>query len=159
MARFCAQDYKERLAASESWRTCEKVPLPKLYDKSHYIFISYSHKDYKQVYADLADLYENNIPFWYDSGLDAGANWDDVVPQKLNDPFCIGAIFYMSERLFLSRSIQKEIDIVCTPEDESSRKKYFCVLKKSISALCGSKRRFRQTRNQRCKHGIFRRKL
>ena len=127
MARFSAQDYKERLAASESWRTCEKVPLPKLFDKSHYIFISYSHKDYKQVYADLADLYENNIPFWYDSGLDAGANWDDVVPEKLNDPFCIGVIFYMSERLFLSRSIQKEIDIVCTPEDESSCKKYFCV--------------------------------
>lgn len=131
MTAFSAEAYKQMLKMSTDIDDCEKVPVPKLKDGQNYIFISYSHKDFRQVYCDLADLYENGIPFWYDEGLPAGINWDDVVREKLNDPLCRGVIFYLSESLFLSQSIQTEIRIVCGENSGQDlrfrRLDYFCV--------------------------------
>jgi hypothetical protein len=131
MPQFDVESYKKRLLASHSCETCEKVPSPKLGEDTRYIFISYSHKDYKQVYCDLAELYQSDIPFWYDAGLPAGKNWDDVVREKMTDPRCAGVIFYLSEHLFLSHSIQTEILIACGKDTEASmpqtKHKYFCV--------------------------------
>lgn len=128
MPEFDAEAYKQRLDASSSCTECEKVPLPKLGEKERYIFISYSHKDYKQVYADLAELYAADVPFWYDSGLPAGKNWDDEVRDKMTDPRCAGVIFYLSENLFLSNSIQIEIHIACGDDEASQEgRPYFCV--------------------------------
>lgn len=129
MANFKAEEYKKALESSADINSCEKVPIPNLQNNQSYIFISYSHRDYKKVYSDLADLYESGIPFWYDRGLPAGKNWDDVVREKLNDPKCGGVIFYLSENLFLSQSIQTEIHIVCDSEQDTQLDKlaYFAV--------------------------------
>ncbi len=131
MSDFNAAEYKKELEESQSCETCRKVPHLKIGDNTRYIFISYSHKDYKKVYSDLADMYESDIPFWYDSGLPAGKNWDDVVREKMTDPRCAGIIFYLSENLFLSRSIQTEIKIACGEDADSSMPKmkrdYFSV--------------------------------
>lgn len=128
---FNIEAYKKRLETSQTCETCEKVPSPKLTADTRYIFISYSHKDYKKVYCDLAQLYKSDIPFWYDSGLPAGKNWDDVVREKMTDPHCAGVIFYLSENLFLSRSIQTEILIACGEDGDPSAPKikrdFFCV--------------------------------
>lgn len=45
-------------------------------------------------------------------------NWDDVVREKMTDPNCAGVIFYLSEHLFLSRSIQTEIQIAIGDDPE-----------------------------------------
>ena len=131
MPEFSAERYKKRLLKSQSCDTCEKVPLPKLNEKTRYIFISYSHKDYKKVYCDLADLHESGIPFWYDGGLPAGKNWDDVVREKMTDSRCSGVLFFLSENLFLSRSIQTEIRIACGEDGDPStprmKRDYFCI--------------------------------
>lgn len=131
MAKFMAEEYTKQLEISSSCDTCKKVPLPKLGKDSRYLFISYSHKDYKLVYKDLAHLYEGNVPFWYDEGLPAGKNWDDVVRERMTDPRCAGIIFYLSENLFLSRSIQTEIQIACGTDGDPSvpgiKRNYFCV--------------------------------
>lgn len=131
MVKFVAAEYKERLALSTSCETCEKVPLPKETANDSYVFISYSHKDYKKVYCDLADLYESGISFWYDGGLPAGKNWDDVVREKMTDARCSGVIFYLSENLFLSEALQTEIRIACGEDGDSSatdtKNHYFCV--------------------------------
>ena len=131
MTDFNAEEYKKALEASTSCESCAKVPHLKMDDKTRYIFISYSHKDYKKVYSDLADMYESDIPFWYDSGLPAGKNWDDVVREKMTDSRCAGIIFYLSENLFLSRSIQTEIKIACGKDGDSSapqmKRNYFSV--------------------------------
>lgn len=124
MPEFDVEQYLQQLAASTSCEEC-KVLSPKLGKKDRYIFISYSHKDYKQVYADLAQLYAADIPFWYDEGLPAGKKWDDVVQKRITDPNCAGVIFYLSENLFLSRSIQTEIAIACGTEEQ--QRNYFCV--------------------------------
>ena len=129
MPEFDVEQYLQQLETSTSCHTCPKVPSPKLGKKERYIFISYSHKDYKQVYADLAQLYDTDIPFWYDEGLPAGKSWDDVVQERITDSNCAGVIFYLSENLFLSRSIQTEIGIACPNNDKTSSqmRNYFCV--------------------------------
>jgi hypothetical protein len=118
MSDFNAAEYKKKVLSSPSINECEKIRVPEFKKDQRYIFISYSHKDYKQVYCDLADLYESDIPFWYDEWLIAGVNWDEVVRQRMNDPRCAGVIFYMSTNLFLSQSIQTEIRIVLGEDGE-----------------------------------------
>ena len=109
MRIFNAEEYIKALASSTSCQTCEKVPLPHIGADEDYIFISYAHRDYKKVYADIAVMYEAGVRFWYDKGLSAGKNWDDEVLEKLTSPNCVGIIFYMSENLFLSQSAFREI--------------------------------------------------
>ena len=110
MVPFDATLYKERLAQSQDCKTCEKVPMPKFdRDEKTYIFISYSHADYKAVYSDLADLYEKNVRFFYDNRLQPGIAWDKDVCDWIHHPNCKGVIFYLSEHLFRSASIFKEI--------------------------------------------------
>ncbi len=131
MSKFNAEEYKKQVSESTSCDKCDKIPAVELKKDSEYIFISYSHKDYKKVYCDLADLYESDIPFWYDEGLPAGKNWDDVVRERMTDSRCAGIIFYLSENLFLSRSIQTEICIACgkegNPDTPSIKRDYFSV--------------------------------
>lgn len=112
MENFSAAAYKKQLAAAASIRDCGKPLLRDLSKLGEYIFISYSHKDYKAVYADLADLYERGIPFWFDGGLPAGKSWSQEVLERMTDPKCCGVVFYLSEDLFLSQSVQSEIRTV-----------------------------------------------
>ena len=121
---FCAEEYKKILASSESIHTCPRVPLPKINENQNYIFISYSHKDYKYVYSDLADMYEAGVRFWYDSGLSAGKKWDQEVFEKIASPFCVGVVFYMSENLFLSRSAGREIEITYAKQCEGAEQSH-----------------------------------
>jgi hypothetical protein len=130
--KFCATEYKKSLENSESISSCPKVPLPLFDDNQNYIFISYSHKDYKKVYADLADMHEAGVRFWYDKGLPAGKDWKDEVEKKLLSANCAGVLFFMSKDLFLSRSANREIAIVCNrtkagKSDNGSALNYFSV--------------------------------
>lgn len=127
--QFHAETYKMGLEASTSCQNCEKVPMPQIGGNQNYIFISYAHRDYKQVYADLADLYEAGVRFWYDEGLPAGEDWDAVVRSRLEDPRCVGVIFYMSPNLFLSGSANSEMDMLRRFDKDATdgRLRYFSV--------------------------------
>lgn len=129
---FRAEEYKKILAKSDSISDIEAVPLPMVREDQNYIFISYSHQDYKQVYSDLADMYEAGVRFWYDRGLTMGKDWDAVVSEKIQSPRCSGVIFYLSKNLFLSSAIKREISIVTgrdeiTGQEISGAKGYFSV--------------------------------
>lgn len=123
---FDVEQYIKKLEQSENIHDFESVPVPDIAENQNYIFISYSHKDYKKVYADLAYLYREGVRFWYDRGLSAGKNWDAEVKERLESPRCSGVIFYLSENMFLSKSVNEEISLVCGMEHQS-RKNYFCV--------------------------------
>lgn len=131
MAKFSAEKYKQELAAANDIEQMGKKLLPRLKKDQNYIFISYSHRDYKKVYQDLADLRESGVSFWFDEGLPAGESWIKAVRRRLGDPRCRGVIFYLSDNLFLSASLQTEINLVCGSEAEEKnslrRMKYFCV--------------------------------
>ncbi|MBR5314223.1 MAG: toll/interleukin-1 receptor domain-containing protein, partial [Clostridia bacterium] len=104
MSTFNCKEYQESLLHSKDITDCERVPVPKCAKHQNYIFISYSHKDYKRVYHDLAAMYEAGVRFWYDEELMAGYDWDAEVYKKINDPHCSGVIFYLSESFFTSDS-------------------------------------------------------
>ncbi len=111
MALFNAEDYIKKVMESENIDDCPKVPIPKIDEDQNYIFISYSHRDYKQVFSDLALMYEKGVRFWYDYDLKAGKKWNKEAFKKIRDPHCSGVVFYLSENLFLSQSVIEEIRI------------------------------------------------
>lgn len=123
---FNVDNYISQLLSSDSINSCDAVPLPEINDNQNYIFISYSHRDYKQVYADLAVMYHAGVRFWYDRGLAAGKDWDTEAKRIIESPNCVGVIFFLSENLFLSGSVNKEIDLV-RGNKEQPQKNYFCV--------------------------------
>lgn len=131
MLGFNCKEYQENLKNSEKITDCDRVPVPKCAEHQNYIFISYSHKDYKKVYHDLASMYDAGVRFWYDEELTAGHDWDDEVFKKINNPHCSGVIFYLSENFFGSESIYKEILTTLGKNAKlstaDSAKNYFCV--------------------------------
>ena len=132
---FNAAEYKERLKKSTSINDCEIIPV-KLKEDDDYVLLSYAHADYKQVYAAIADLYENGVAFWYDNGhgeglgIPPGYTWPEFVQEKINDNHCRGVIFFMSDSLFVSASIQREIELVLDRKANSTTEnsfRYFAV--------------------------------
>ena len=71
-------------------------------------------------------MFHAGVRFWYDRGLVAGKNWDEEAKRIIENPHCVGVIFFLSENLFLSESVNKEIDLV-RGNKEQSLKNYFCV--------------------------------
>lgn len=78
----------------------------------NYVFISYSHHDYKLVYRDLRKLWAINANYWYDKEFissNTSDNWRKTVNEIFMDPNCVGAVFYFSANSFKSESVYHEI--------------------------------------------------
>lgn len=91
------------------------IPACDVTKDDNYIFISYSHRDFQQVYHDLAFFCYNSekrVRFWYDEGLPAGDDWAAAVSENLKRPNCIGTIFYLSENFLRSAAVRQEIELV-----------------------------------------------
>ncbi len=96
-------------------KACIPAYVPKEDSTDKYIFISYSHKDAKKVYRDLAYFMYNSktrVRFWYDEGLKFGESWVKDAGVHLEDKNCAGVLFYLSENLLLSSAVFKEIKLV-----------------------------------------------
>lgn len=76
-----------------------------------YLFISYVHKNKKEVYEDLFQLYDLGLNYWYDKDLPVGEEWDLKVKEHLSNPNCLGVIFYLSKDTFFSQAVEKEITL------------------------------------------------
>lgn len=120
------EDYIERFRTSKSISDCKPVPIDEITDTQDFLFVSYSHHDYKKVYEDLAVMAYAGVKFWYDEGLQAGKHWDEEVKGILLHPCCVGVIFFISENLFLSKSVNQEIGLVCD-KAVPTKKPYFSV--------------------------------
>ncbi len=79
---------------------------------NEYYFVSYSHADYKEVYADILRLQEQGVNIWYDRGLPAGKDWEKSAYEAIIKYSCVGVIFYLSENSLKSQSVIKEINFV-----------------------------------------------
>jgi len=126
---FDLDEYLRRLSEAPDIDNCPKVPVPQIDKNQNYLFISYSHRDYKAVYSDLAQLYKSGVRFWYDKGLTVGRDWEMEVEEHIHDPKCCGIVFYISTNMFLSDSILKEIEFTQTRKNGVliRQKNYFCV--------------------------------
>lgn len=77
-----------------------------------YLFISYSHRDYKDVFKDLILLQREGVNIWYDKSLVPGRDWEAEAEQSISNYHCIGVIFYISMNSLSSASIEREMEYV-----------------------------------------------
>ena len=101
----------ELIESSESFdevRSSGLLPEPDADDG--YYFVSYCHKDYKQVVRDIVLLGEAGAKLWYDRGLESGKSWIGEVKQKISSYYCKGVIFYISRNYLNSPSCLMELD-------------------------------------------------
>ena len=105
------KELNQKLNIINGTRTLGEVPvdcLPPVYSDEYY-FVSYSHTDYKKVYADIFRFLELGINVWYDRGMSAGKSWEETAEEHVSRFACKGIIFYISENSLSSDAIHKEI--------------------------------------------------
>lgn len=103
---------------------------PNLKPGQKFVFISYSHQDFKSVYCDLLRLYARKVCFQYDALLSAGKKWTDEVHQYLRKEECVGVIFFISRNTPFSEAVEKECELL---KAQDGSKFYFSVNLEDIS--------------------------
>ena len=99
---------EEKLAIIESSNSFADLNidvLPKAH-KEDYYFVSYSHKDYKEVMKDILLLEDAGINIWYDSDMHIGENWEDIAEMYISKFQCKGIIFYLTKKFNLISRLQ-----------------------------------------------------
>lgn len=102
----------------------ESIPLAILPETFYtdYYFVSYSHKDYVEVYSDIFNLQKEGMNIWYDRGLPAGKDWKVEASRHLVPFACKGVIFYISENSLISDAVIDEIEYAL-----STKKPFICI--------------------------------
>lgn len=73
-----------------------------------YIFVSYSHKDEKQVLPYLSALQRDCYRVWYDEGIHKGSNWAIMLGERLSG--CTDFLLFSSEHSVASERVGDEIN-------------------------------------------------
>lgn len=76
--------------------------------KKDYIFISYSHKDKKEVYPIIDKLLNDGLRIWYDDGIDPGTEWDENIAKHIEE--CGYFIPFISENYLKSSNCKDELN-------------------------------------------------
>ncbi len=84
-----------------------KKPIP--YEgKDNYLFISYCHKNDERVYSLIEELANRGFRIWYDTGIEPGDEWPEVIATHLSE--CSACIAFMSEASMSSHNCRREIN-------------------------------------------------
>ncbi len=75
-----------------------------------YIFISYSTRDFKNVYIDLLEFERRGIRYWYDRGTIPGEKWYEVVEERVKNAACV--VCFLSKNFMASEPVYKELSFV-----------------------------------------------
>lgn len=106
-------EINEKLQGIMQSRQLDDLPLkylPPVSDNpDNYYFVSYSHKDYKQVYPDIFALQGQGVNIWYDRAMPAGRSWKETAEKYISPSRCAGVVFYVSENSLMSPAIHEEI--------------------------------------------------
>ena len=73
-----------------------------------YIFVSYSHKDSKEVLEEIKTFQRLGYRVWYDEGIDVGEEWPDEIADALkkSDKFVV----FISSNSINSKNVKNEIN-------------------------------------------------
>ncbi|MCR4911542.1 MAG: toll/interleukin-1 receptor domain-containing protein [Bacilli bacterium] len=102
---------KKNIIRSNDLYSIPTIYLPDIITNEYY-FVSYSHKDYVDVYCDIFDLQMEGLPIWYDRGIPVGKNWKEVATRFIAPYACKGTLFYVSENSLTSDAVMEEIKSV-----------------------------------------------
>jgi hypothetical protein len=74
-----------------------------------YIFVSYAHKDMKQVFRLIKQLNDKRYRIWFDEGIEPGHEWPEIVGRAVVK--CSQFIVFMSPWAARSRNVRNEINL------------------------------------------------
>lgn len=103
---------EEKIKIIETSRSYTDIPheaMPYSH-KEDYYFVSYSHKDYKDVLKDILRLEELGVNIWYDDEMHIGENWQEIAQFYISKFQCRGIIFYLTENSISSPACNMEIE-------------------------------------------------
>jgi hypothetical protein len=72
-----------------------------------FVFVSYAHADAELAYPIISGLQERGMRIWFDDGLDAGDDWEDVIPDHVEQ--CSAMLCLVSTRFTDSKNCKNEI--------------------------------------------------
>ena len=72
-----------------------------------FVFVSYAHADAELAYPIISGLQERGMRIWFDDGLDAGDDWEDVIPDHVEQ--CTAMLCLVSTRFTDSKNCKNEI--------------------------------------------------
>ena len=105
----------------------KNAPFDPYQGNEEYVFISYAHKDSRTVFDAINRLHNERYRIWYDEGIEAGAEWPQVVADRLlNSSF---VIIFISRSAIESHNCRREIHYAV------SRKKSMLVVTLDDSVL------------------------
>ena len=85
----------------------KRALLPYEGDKP-YVFISYAHRDSELVMPYLEELQRRGYRFWFDKGIDPGAEfWPEVIGEHLTNASFV--LLFMSKNAAASKNVRREI--------------------------------------------------
>ena len=73
----------------------------------NYIFISYSHRNIKEVLEFIEVLQNNGYNVWYDEGIDPGAEWDENIAKHIEG--CAYFIAFVTKEYIDSQNCRDEL--------------------------------------------------
>lgn len=76
--------------------------------KKSYVFISYAHKDKKEIYPIIEKLINDGYRVWYDEGIDPGTEWDENIAKHIEE--CGYFIPFISENYLKSSNCKDELN-------------------------------------------------
>ncbi len=74
-----------------------------------FIFVSYSHKDGKQVLPIIKGLSQMGFRIWYDEGIEAGTEWPAYIEEHLES--CASVLVFLSDNSIESINCRNEINV------------------------------------------------
>ena len=72
-----------------------------------FVFVSYAHADAELAYPIISGLQERGMRIWFDDGLDAGDDWETVIPDHVEQ--CTAMLCLVSTRFTDSKNCKNEI--------------------------------------------------
>ena len=83
-----------------------KPPVP-YRGNEPYIFISYSHKDFRKVWPVIERMQADGYRVWYDEGIDPGTEWDENIAAHVTG--CEYFIAFISKNYIDSENCKDEL--------------------------------------------------
>jgi hypothetical protein len=81
-----------------------------------FLFVSYSHRNMRDVFRILKRLYDNRYRIWYDEGIEPGNEWPEVVGKAIVN--CSQYLVFMSHSAAISRNVRNEVNLASTENKE-----------------------------------------
>ena len=83
-------------------------PFQAYHGNEPFLFISYSHRDSKQVFEEITWLRDQGFNIWYDEGIEAGREWRDEIATAISKSSVL--IYFVTPNSVASENCRNEVN-------------------------------------------------